>query len=51
MPLGASGSDCELSDKNHRVAKSQSILNRHSGLQVHLGTPGSASDKAVSAND
>jgi len=35
------GSVRELSDQNHRVVKLQSLLDWCSGLQVHLGAPGS----------
>jgi len=48
--LGASGSVWELSDGNPRVFKSWSVLDWCSGLQVHLGAPGSASDKSGSAD-
>ena len=51
MSLGASGSVSELSDQNHRVAKSQSLLDQLSGLEVHVGAPGSAGDKTGSADD
>jgi hypothetical protein len=43
--LGASGSVWELSDQNPRVVKSQSVLDRCSGLQVHLGAPRTADNK------
>jgi len=55
--LGASGSVWELSDQNPRVVKSFSVLDRCTGLQVHLAAlkragnkPGSANDKPGSAN-
>jgi len=51
LSLGASGSIWELSDQNPRVVKSQSRLDRCSGLQVHLGAPGSAGEKPRSADD
>jgi len=41
MSLGASGSVWELSDQNSSMVKSQSLQDRCSGLQVHLGAPGS----------
>jgi len=42
MSLGASGSVWQLSDQNHRVAKSRSLLDRRSALRCtweHLGAP------------
>jgi hypothetical protein len=40
-----------LSDHIQRVAKSQRLLDESSGLQVHLGAPGSASGKTGSTYD
>jgi len=51
MSLGASGIIWELLDQNPRVAKSQSLLDRRSGIQVHLDAPGSAADKSGNADD
>ena len=48
--LGASGSIWELSDQNARVVKSQSILDWHPGLQVHLEALGSVGDNSGSAD-
>jgi len=39
-----------VSDENPRVVKSQSGLDRCSGLEVHLGAPGSTVSKAGSAD-
>jgi len=39
VTLCASGSIWELLDQNFRVIKSQSVLDRCSGHQVHLGAP------------
>jgi len=49
MSLGASRSVWELSDQNRRQVKSQRWLDRRSGLQEHLGAPGSANDNSQSA--
>jgi hypothetical protein len=51
MSLGASGSIWKLSDRNPRLVKSQSWLDRRSGLQMYLGAPESAGDKAGNADN
>jgi len=48
---GASGSVWELSDQNPRVVWSQTLLDRFSRLQMHLGAPGSSNHKLGSTSN
>jgi len=49
--LGASGSVWGMSDNNPRVVKSIRLMDRCSGLQEHLGAPGSTCDDPGSTDN